>query len=286
VSLNQRRVLRIGRWTLAATALGATVITTLAFGAVQKRASTTILPQQLGSATAKCDPGEVALAAGFGASPFDPGTSNGGPVARLDSMPAGENGVKTTALNFNAVPGTLYSYAYCGRRATPPTVASSDVQVEPNTIGSVRATCPEGSRVISGGFGTDNTVVTLTSKRSGNRGWKVEGFYIGLAKTKRPAEATLSAYAICKSPGPKLTTESKDTTVSGSLETTNVRCPGGGKALSGGFDGNIQASGEQLNAAGALGSKRFDNGRGWSTEGISSAAPLEATLTTYAYCRG
>ncbi len=286
MNLNRRRMLRIGRWVLAATALCAMATAAVALGAVQRRASVSIPANQGGSATAKCDSDQVALAAGFGTSPWDPSTSNGGPIARIGSQPAGKRAIKTTAINFNqSDAGTLYSYAYCGKRAKPPTVASSDTQLEPNSIGTVLAKCPEGSRVISGGFGTDNSVVTLTSKKSGNRGWKVEGFYIAQTKAKGSAEATLSAYAICKSPGPKLTTESKDTTVSQSLRTTNVRCSNGSKAVSGGFDGNIQASNSGLDAAGALTSKRFDKARGWTTEGISTGQP-EATLTTYAYCRG
>jgi hypothetical protein len=271
---------------LAATALGATAITAAAFGAVQKRASSSIPPQQVGSATAECDPGQVALAAGFGASPFFP-NSSGGPVARLGSQPAGKHGVKTTAFNFNnSDPGTLYSYAYCGKRARPPEVVSSDVQVEPNSVGSAVATCPEGSRAIGGGFGIDDQaiIITLVSKRSGNRGWKAAGINIG--DLGSGSAGTLTSYAYCKSPGPKLTTESKDTTVSNGLKTTNVKCPHGGRAVSGGFDGNISTSGSQLNAAGALGSKRFDKARGWTTDGISTSSPNEATLTTYAYCRG
>ena len=271
---------------IAATALGAMAITAVALGSVQRRASVSIPANQGGSATAKCDADEVALAAGFGTSPWDPSTSNGGPIARIGSQPAGKRAIKTTAINFNQNDaGTLYSYAYCGKRAKPPKIVSSDTQVQPNSVGTVVAKCPEGSRVISGGFGTDNSVVTLTSKRSGNRGWKIQGFYIAQTKAKAPAEATLSAYAICKSPGPKLTTESKDTTVTNSLKTTNVRCSNGSKAVSGGFDGNINGSDQGLDAAGALISKRFDHARGWTTEGISTGQP-QATLTTYAYCRG
>ena len=286
MKLNRRRAFRIGRWMLAVTVLGAMATTAVALGAVQKRASKSIPPQQLGSATAKCDPGQVALAAGFGASPFFP-NSSGGPVARLGSQPAGKHGVKTTAFNFNnSDPGTLYSYAYCGKRAHPPEVVSSDIHVEPNSVGSVVAKCPEGSRAISGGFGIDDQaiIISLVSKRSGNRGWKAAGFNIG--DLSSGSSGTLTAYAYCKSPGPKLTTEAKDTTLSTGLKTTNVKCPNGGKAVSGGFDGNISTSGSQLNAAGALGSKRFDKARGWTTEGISAGSPNEATLTTYAYCRG
>jgi hypothetical protein len=287
LSFNQRRVLQIARCVIPIAALGAMAIAAVALGAVQKRANATIAPGEVGSATAKCDPGQVVLAGGFGASRFNPRTSNGGPVARLESMPVSKSSFKTTGYNFNqSDPGTVFSYAYCGHRSNPPTVASSDVQVEPNNIATTLAKCPEGSRAISGGFGTDQLVISLVSKRSGNRGWKVSGFNVSQTNKKGSAEATLTAYALCKSPGPKLTTESQDTTVSnGRLTTTHVACPDGAKAVSGGFDGNIDASSSQLTAAGALASKRFDQARGWTTNGISTSQD-SATLTTYTYCRG
>jgi hypothetical protein len=279
----ERRLIGTRRWTALAVALGAMALAPVTLGAEQRRASVTVQPQSPGTATAKCKSGQVALAAGFGASPFDP-NSNGGPIVRLVSKPAGKDGIATTGFNFNNTDsGTLYSYAYCGKRRRPPKVVSSDVEVDANSVGSVVAKCPRGSRAIAGGFGTDQFIITLVSKRSGNRGWKVAGFNIGDLSSGQ--SGTLTSYAYCKSPGPRLVTKSQDKTVSTSLKTTNVKCPHGGKAVSGGFDGNINTSGSQLNAAGALTSKRYAHARGWTTEAISAGAPNQATITTYAYCR-
>ena len=204
---------------------------------------------------------------------------------RLGSLPAGKRGVKTIGLNFNDTDAQeLDSFAYCGKRKRPPTVASEDVQVALNSFESVEAQCPSGSQAIAGGFGTDQSVITLTSKRSGKRSWKVVGVNLPqLGGSSRPA--SLSAYAYCKSPGATLVTKSKDITVSSDLESTSVECPNDGKALSGGFDGHVKDTGGQLSAAGALGSKRAMGGSAWTTSAISTSGSNPATITTYAYCR-
>jgi hypothetical protein len=253
----------------------------MALGATQRRATTHVPPQQVGTATAKCKHGEAALAGGFATPGWDPGSD--GPVIRLISL-ATEGAVKTTGFNINETDtNDLESFAYCGKRARPPKIVSADAQVEPNSVGSAVATCPRGSRAIAGGFGTDQLVITLTSKRSGPRGWKVVGFSLAPSKGQAPS-ATLTAYAYCKKPGAKLVTESKEVTVGQEFETTKVRCPDGGRALSGGFDGHVSGTDSQIEAAGALGSKRIDRGRGWMTSALSTS-DAEARITTYAYCR-
>lgn len=277
------RIARIGRWILVAGTLAAIAVAAVALGATQRHATVQVPPQEVGSAKAKCRHGQAALAGGFATPGWNPGDSGEGPVIRLISLASGRT-VKTTGFNIDDTnTNDLESFAYCGKRARPPKIASADVQVEPNSVGSVVATCPSGSRAIAGGFGTDRLVITLTSKRRGSRSWKVVGFDLEGSKGQVPT-ATLTAYAYCKAPGAKLVTESKDTTVGQDLSTTNVRCPDGGKALSGGFDGHLSGTGNELEAAGALGSKRIDRGRGWMTSALSTSGS-EARITTYAYCR-
>jgi len=281
-----RRVAHAGRWIVAAGSVMALSGAAVALGASSNQATTTVAPSSSGSATAKCKDGEVALAGGFAAPGWDPGTANGGPVARFDSVPTpNQRGIKTAGFNFNDNQAQdLKSFAYCGKRARPPAVRSMSVQIQPNTFDSVKAECPDGSRAIGGGFGTDGSVITLASKRSGGRGWKVAGVNIeNLGGSSGPA--SLTAYAYCKAPGPKLVTASKDTTVSSDFLATTVRCPNGGRALSGGFDGHVTTANNQLNAAGALDSKRADRGHAWTTKALSVSSPNEATITTYAYCR-
>lgn len=109
------------------------------------------------------------------------------------------------------------------------------------------------------------------------------GFGLATSKGQVPS-ATLTAYAYCKAPGAKLVAKSNEATVGQELATTKVRCPDGGRALSGGFDGHLSGTGGQLEAAGALGSKRIDRGHGWMTSALSTS-DAEARITTYAYCR-
>lgn len=282
VSPKRHRTIRVGRSVPLATAIIAIGVSTVALGAHQRRAATTLSPQATGSATAKCKHGQVALAAGFAAPGFDP-SSGGGPVVRFDSMPAGKRGVKTTGFNFGNDPGELDSFAYCGKRARPPEVRSKRVQVQPNSFGSVVAKCPHGSQAIAGGFATNQGVITLTSKRAGKRGWKVGG--VNINDSGNPSgPAWLTAYAYCKAPGPKIVTRFKDATVSSRFRTSRVKCPKHAKALSGGFDGHVSGAGGQLTAAGALDSRRAAHGRAWTTSALSVSAPNEATISTYAYC--
>jgi hypothetical protein len=280
-----RRIARAGRWIVAAGSALAVSGAAVALGATSNHASTTVAPSGNGSVTAKCQSGEVALAGGFATPGWDPATANGGPVARFSSAPsANQRGITTTGFNFNENDAQkLESFAYCGKRARPPVVRSTTVQVQPNSANSTTTTCPKGSRAIGGGFATDGSVITLTSKRSGGRSWKVLG--VNITDLGGSGPASLTAYAYCKSPGPKLVAASKDTTLSSDFVATTVRCPNGGRALSGGFDGHFKLVNNEITAAGALDSKRTDRGHSWTTKALSVSSPNEATLTTYAYCR-
>ncbi len=258
--------------------------TGVAFGMVQRRASTDVPAQQAGSATAECEPGQVALAAGFAAPGWDPTTATGGPVARFTSMPAGKRGVKTSGFNFGQIDSNvLESYAYCGKRAHPPQIRSKRVQVAPGTLGSVTAECPQGSQAISGGFESNRGVITLTSKRAGERGWTVERCQHRQLGERRANLA--GGLCVLQDARATMVTVSKDATVGAGFLNSTVRCPDNGKALAGGFDGHVGGLGEQLNAAGALDSKRTADGHAWTTSSLSVSAPSLATITTYAYCR-
>jgi hypothetical protein len=112
----------------------AIAVSAVALGAAQRRATTTVPPQALGSVTAKCKQGQVALAAGFDAPGFNPNTTNG-PVARLDSMPAGKRGIKTAGFNFNQTdPGEARIPCLQRQACAPPLIRSKRVQVTPNSF--------------------------------------------------------------------------------------------------------------------------------------------------------
>ena len=284
-------VIRVARLAaLAAAVMTVAIVAAVALGAVQRRSTTMIPVQAKGSATAKCKHGQVALAGGFAVPGSVP--SNGeGPVARFASMPAGKRGITTKAFNFGHTDaGKLDSFAYCGTRRHPPEIRSKSVSVPPNGYGTVVAKCQRGSQAIAGGFGTNKfskaqgpEIITVTSKRTGRRGWKVGGFNIGESSPSRTG--SLTAYAYCKAPGPKMVTRSKEATVGTGLRSLNMKCPDHAMARSGGFDGHFKIAHSQATAAAATTSKRAAHGRGWRTSALSVSSPSQATISTYVYCR-
>lgn len=262
--------------------------TSVAMGSVQRRHETIVPPQVGGSATATCKHGQSALAGGFAAPGFDPSTGDG-PVARFDSMPAGRRGITTKAFNFGQKAGKLESFAYCGKRAHPPQIVSKRVRIFPNGDGTVVARCPHGSMAIAGGFGTNRfskyrgpEILTLTSKRTGERGWKVAGFNIAESGSLS-GPGWLTAYAYCKSPGPKTVTRSKDAKVGGGgVRTLEVKCPNRSKAFSGGFNGHFRATQTRPTAAAAITSRRVAHRRAWRTSALGISSP--GRITAYVYC--
>jgi hypothetical protein len=280
-----RSVVRTGRWVLAALALTAIAASPVAMATRTKGVShrTTIPGQSLGSATAKCRPDSAAVAGGFQAPNFHPDNTRA-TVARVSSSLLGNRGVQTRAFNFGNEAGDLVSFAYCRKAAVPPKVRSDSVSLPPGAAGSVVAACPKGSEAVGGGFEGSASltggqlVIALTSKRLGDSRWKVEGFNGG------GAPGDLIAYAYCKQAAHPLVTRSKQTTAPATEpKTFAVRCPRGGRAVAGGFDGHLDLS-AGFAGAGAVTSKRGDHRTSWRTSAVGvNGQP--AAITGYAYCR-
>jgi hypothetical protein len=267
-------------------ATGSSVATALQ----RARQSTTVAPASFGTAVAKCHGGRTAVSGGFAAPGFDPG--NGGPtVGRLASKRVGRHQIKTRALNFGAQTGDLVSFAYCALNDHGLQVRSASTGVEPNTLGSAVAECPRGTIAVGGGFGTPRfstdqgpQVLTLTSKRLGERRWKVVG--VNIKPDIGEQIGTLAAHAYCAAAPFELVTRSKEVTPPlGALETFDVRCPNGSGAFSGGFDGHAQLQGIQAGATAAITSRRASGGRVWRTSAVSIFDSNPGSMTAYAYCR-
>jgi hypothetical protein len=223
------------------------------------------------------------VAAGFQAPGFDPDNSSS-TVARVSSSLIGNRRVKTRAFNFGTQEGDLVSFAYCRRAAHPPRVRSNSVSLLGGATGSAVAKCPKGNEAVGGGFkggfsmSGGQAVIALTSKRLGDRQWRVEGFNAG------GAPADLVGYAYCKHTRHGLVTRSKRTTApTDQLRTFAVSCPRGGRAVAGGFDGHLSGSGP-VTGAGAVTSKRTDHRTAWRTSAVG-AFGQPGTITGYAYCR-
>jgi hypothetical protein len=280
---------RLGRSILIAAVLTATMGSSVALALRSDRQSTTIAGGTFGTARAQCPGRRTAVSGGFAAPGFNP--TAGPTVGRLGSRPVSKHGIETRALNFGNTAGDLVSFAYCAAHDHGLRLRSATTRVEPFTQGSAVARCPRGTEVVGGGFGTwkfdpsqGPEVLTLTSKRTGERGWKVAG--VDFPANGGPGRAgTLVAHAYCEAARFKLVTRSQEVTPGpGALKTFDVRCPNGGRAFSGGFDGHVQIQGNQSKATATITSRRVAGGHAWRSSALSIFGN-PGPATAYAYCR-
>jgi hypothetical protein len=273
--------------TLAAVALSAIAYGSMAMALQSVRQSTTIDPGEFGTSAAKCRSNRRAVAGGFAAPGFDP--VNAGPiVGRLGSKRVGDRQIVARALNFGAEPGQLLSFAYCARRDHDLEVRSATTRVEPSTQGSAVARCPQGKIAVAGGFGTYRVslqqgpqVLALTSKRLGDRSWKVAGVNISTARA-----GTLIAHAYCQAAPFELITRSKDVTPApGQVRTFDIGCPDRTQVFSGGFDGRIEVTGSGLRTTAAIASRRASGGSVWRTSTLSAFGTSAGQGTGFVYCK-
>ena len=272
-----------------AVALTVTVGSSVAIALRGARESTTIDGGTFGTARAQCPGRRTIVSGGFAAPGFNP---NAGPtVGRLGSKPVSKRGIEARALNFSNTAGDLVSFAYCAAQDHGLRLRSATIRVEPFTKGSVVARCPRGTEALGGGFATwkfdpsqGPQVLTLTSKRTGERGWKVVG--VNIPPNSGPGHAgTLVAYAYCEAAPFRLLTKSKEVTpANGALQTFDVRCPQGSRAFSGGFDGHVKIQGNQSTATATVTSRRALAGRVWRSSALSVFGN-PGSATAYAYCR-
>jgi hypothetical protein len=282
--------IRLGRSILIAAALVATAGSSVAMAVRSTpRRTPTIGPQSFGKAVARCHRGSTAVSGGFASPEFELG-STVSTVGRLGSERVGKRRIETRGFNFGNAAGHLVSFAYCARNDHGLQVRSASTSVEPNAVGSAIARCPRGTEAVGGGFGTRRffqdqgpRIITLTSKRLGERSWKVVGFNIG-SDSGRPG--TLIAHAYCEAAPFRIVIRSKQAKPPpGALKTFDVRCPPGTRALAGGFDGHVQLQDGQARAVAAVTSKRASGGRAWRTSALRTFDANRGSVTAYAYCR-
>lgn len=278
-----------GRWLTACTALAVAMAVAVPPGAALEVAKqrATLNAQSFGAALAACPKGRTAVSGGFAAPGFDP--ASGPTIGRLGFRHSGKGAIRARGYNFGAVSGDLVSYAYCVLHDHGFRISSASVEVEPQTLGSAVASCPAGTQAVAGGFDASRTspaerpgIITLTSMRVGKRRWKVAGVNIPPDSGQGSAH-TLTAYAYCEAAPFELTPVSRDVTTM-DLKTFQVRCPNGGRAFSGGFDGQVELAPSPSGTA-AVTSRRASRGRAWRTSALSVFDSSPATATAYAYCR-
>ena len=292
------------RWRAGSLALAAAVAVALptaatAHGAGQASGTSPVPAQSLGSSVATCRPGTGVVATGFRRACVRSRGQRGvrGPH-QLAASRCAEGRDRRLELRREQA-GDIVSLAYCARSGKAIRVKSNSVLVPPQSEGSSVASCPRGSRALGGGFeapGFSNAggpeIITVTSMRAGKRGWMVTGFNLPPEDSGREAvlrsagrPGVLVAYVYCAKGHPKLVSTSRQAVVlPGGLTTVNAVCPHGARALGGGFDGNLQASGRDISAAGAIASMKVAGGRAWSISALSISDTTPAIATAYAYC--
>src|SRR5881392_999828 len=127
-------------------------------------ASTTIAPQENGTATAKCASGSEAVAGGFAAPGLDPSAETGPAILSFASMRAADGKWQVRGHNFNnptpapkvdAASGPLVAYAYCDKHDPSVRLRSKTTMVSAGGHTSLTPKCPRGSEAVSGGFESD-----------------------------------------------------------------------------------------------------------------------------------
>jgi hypothetical protein len=173
---------------------------------LKTRSATTTLqdfgsPDAIGSATAKCKRGSVAVSGGFDSSDFLNNFS-GPAILPLSSRREGKRKWTVSAFNDGGEAGELVAYAYCDKSEPrlKTKTESATVDLYPDTS-SATARCKKGSKVVSGGFdspdydpsGTEEETFPFASRRSGKRGWTVGGFNVSTSRS-----LDIVAYAYCE----------------------------------------------------------------------------------------
>lgn len=190
--------------------------------------------------------------------------------------------IVAAALSLTALAGVASG---AGRSAAPASIA-----VEPGVATGVTATCPAGTRAISGGFEApefDNqgsATVRFGSMRTAKKDWRVDAVGLG---GDRPGR--MIAHAYCLKPPLRIRVVTASATIeTNSLGGVSASCLRDEQAISGGFtspDFGLAGGAHAL----ALSSYRVGRGA-WRVEGINptfdEANPAASgRITAYAFCR-
>jgi hypothetical protein len=167
---------------------------------------------------------------------------------------------------------------------------SASISIDSPDVQATSATCPRGTKAISGGFeGEDDlddpmsgTIATIGSSRSGRRGWEARGF----SRAAFPGDLTV--YVYCRAEKVKERSERVllDPPPDPGLHTESLtaKCPRGTKAVSGGFDNPDAFS---MGSSGAF-MFTYESSKQGKRRWIASASNRSNEETTYeafVYCR-
>jgi len=178
----------------------------------------------------------------------------------------------------NVTPRSVTLQVICGKGLVPATGPRKTIFLKSGQTGTVKAKCPKGQYLMSGGFQRTNFKTpggdyVTESRAISPRAWRVTGRAFG------DFGGELTAIAYCDRSKRKLLTEVSAATPlpTGQYATaTTPPCPRGRRLTSGGFSAN--GSHDTLFAGGSINPNRT-----WSASGFGyfGSAP---SLTAYGYC--
>jgi hypothetical protein len=153
--------------------------------------------------------------------------------------------------------------------------------------GSATAKCPHGSEAVAGGFSAPGfdprfngrSILSFTSKRTGNRRWKTQGHNFS---STNPQSGKLISYAYCNTHEPDLKVRSKSRVLSAfDPGSATAKCPRGSEAVSGGWTSPDAAGGGK--AVFAVASQRIRE-RKWKVFAYNNDQTSSQRLVAFAYC--
>ncbi|MDP9189712.1 MAG: hypothetical protein M3O25_10730 [Actinomycetota bacterium] len=244
--------------------------------------------ESVASATATCPAKTKAVAGGYTTSiPALPPAASPHWLNVHESQRVGEKAWRVSGVDYLGGTDSLTAYVYCEALKTKVRTASQTVALPTtaNTGTTGFATCPEGSKPLSGGFSLPPASAADASYVSrsiaGNRiGWVVDATRLAVSGAR-----SLISYAYCAEV-PAIKTKSAARSVlgpAGSLtQAATGRCAKRASARGGGFATSTPVGG-LLATALVYETRRL--GRGWTSSAVASGATTSSTLVTNAYCR-
>jgi hypothetical protein len=242
------------------------------------------------SATARCPAKTVAVAGGYSTSvPALPPAATSHWLNVYESQRIGQAKWRVSAAEHfpSAAADTLSAYVYCEALKAKVKTGSATIALPAiaNTGTTAFATCPNGTKPLSGGFVTPVPTAAGESYVSRSIAGNGVGWVVDVTRLAGADARNLVAIAYCAKVG-AVKTRSASATVLGPANSTGVAltgsCPKGSSARGGGFATSTPVGG-LLSTALVYETRRA--GKAWSSAASASGAATSSTLVTNAYCR-
>jgi hypothetical protein len=243
-----------------------------------KSASTSVDFQDVGSATAQCEKGTKAISGGFEG---EIGIVNPSDPFVIPYMSRRDGGRKWTSAGMNFEdPGDITSFAYC-RDQKVKTADASTTMAAFDESATATATCPRGTKAISGGFDNPDFafnefvgpgIFPTASQKLGKRRWTVSATNVG------NDSGELNASVNCREGKGLRTVEDTTFINEAGLHTATAECQRRQRVISGGFEIDLPFEVEDL----SIHTSKKVGRDGWTVTAFDFVGPTD--LTAFAYC--